>query len=187
GVLSAVFTVLRLLQTMALLSAIGLTSGIVSLVVGEKTAAPSAIVGTLVVACLAMSYIITSSILYWKHLLPLLIATAADAAFSIAFLVASCLLGKPTGRLSCKAFPNQGNTSAFISSLFTSSSSSSSSSIVVSPSKSACHLMKATWGLAIASTLLFFASAAAAVFLWNNLKRCRRDANQGPRKAIDCE
>lgn len=100
----------------------------------------------------------------------------------VAFLIASCILGKPLHNLKCKSFPNHSNNNnagAFISSLFTSSSSSS----IVSPSKSACHSIKATWALSIISTILFFASALTAISLWNKLKR-RADR---PRKNIDCE
>lgn len=74
-----------------------------------------------------------------------------------------------------------------MSSLFTTttpSSSSSSITTMIDPSKAACHTIKATWGICIASTILFFASATIAISLWNTLKRRRADR---PRKTIDCE
>ncbi|KAK1245674.1 hypothetical protein MKX07_004743 [Trichoderma sp. CBMAI-0711] len=190
GVLGAVFMALRLLQIVSLVSVIGLTGSLVKDMVEEEVAVASAIVGTLVVACIATAYTLTSSILFSQHLLPLLIATAADATFLIAFIIAGCIIGKPVHNLTCKTFPNHGNAGTFISSLFTTtpaSSSSSSSSfniITIDPSKSACHTIKATWGICIASTILFFASAAIAISLWNTLKHRRADR---PRKTIDCE
>ncbi|KAH0489152.1 hypothetical protein TgHK011_009596 [Trichoderma gracile] len=191
GVLGAVFMALRLLQIVALVSVIGLTGSLVRGMVEDKVAVASAVVGTLVVACIATAYTLTSSILFSQHLLPLLIATAADATFLIAFIIASCIIGKPVHNLTCKTLPTHGgNTAAFISSLFTTTTPSSSSSssdidiVIVDPSKSACHTIKATWGLSIASTILFFTSAAIAISLWNTLKR-RADR---PRKNnIDCE
>ncbi|KAL7821998.1 hypothetical protein V8C26DRAFT_426743 [Trichoderma gracile] len=185
GVLSAVFMALRLLQIVALVSVIGLTGSLVRGMVDEKVAVASAVVGTLVVACIATAYTLTSSILFSQHLLSLLIATAADATFLIAFIIASCIIGKPVHNLTCKTLPSHGgDTAAFISSLFTTTSSSSDDDIVIEASKSACHTIKATWALSIASTILFFTSAAIALSLWNTLKR-RADR---PRKNnIDCE
>ncbi|PTB71512.1 hypothetical protein M440DRAFT_1395638 [Trichoderma longibrachiatum ATCC 18648] len=157
---------LRLLQLVSLLSVIGLAGSLVRGMVQEKVAVPSAIVGTLVVACIATAYSLTSSILFSQHLLPLLIATAADGTFLIAFIIASCILGKPVHNLSCKALPAHGNnnTGTFISFLF-----STTTSNIVDPSKSACHSIKATWGLCIASTILFLASASIAISLWNTM------------------
>ncbi|OTA02014.1 SSCRP protein [Trichoderma parareesei] len=176
GVLGAVFMALRLLQIVSLVSVIGLTGSLVKDMVEEE-------------ACIATAYTLTSSILFSQHLLPLLIATAADATFLIAFIIAGCIIGKPVHNLTCKTFPNHGNAGTFISSLFTTTPASSSSSssfniITIDPSKSACHTIKATWGICIASTILFFASAAIAISLWNTLKHRRADR---PRKTIDCE
>ncbi|KAL7807743.1 hypothetical protein V8C44DRAFT_367033 [Trichoderma aethiopicum] len=171
GVPGAIFMALRLLQLVSLLSVVGLAGSIVRGMVQEKVAVPSAIVGTLVVASIATAYSLTSSILFSQHLLPLLIATAADGTFLIAFIIASCILGKPVHNLSCKTLSSHGNnnnnTGTFISSLFT----TTTTTIVVDPSKSACHSIKATWGLSIASTILFFASASIALSLWNTNKR----------------
>ncbi|KAL6877147.1 hypothetical protein J3F83DRAFT_728301 [Trichoderma novae-zelandiae] len=175
-VLEAIFMAMRLLQAVSLICIIGLTANFVKGMGADGVATPSAIVGTLVVACIAMLYILISHILHYNHVLPLPIATAADGMCLIAFVIASCVLGKPISHLPCNAFPKTGTASIFVSSLFTTSS-------VLDPSKPSCHRIKATWGLSIAAAILFFTSAVAAIALWNGLKR-RADR---PRKTMDCE
>ncbi|KAL7904043.1 hypothetical protein GGI35DRAFT_490830 [Trichoderma velutinum] len=171
GALGAMFTMMRLLQAVSLISIIGLTGNFVAELVSSDFSTPSALVGTLVVACLATVYIIISYILYWDHMLPLLVATAADGLCFIASIIVACVLGRPVSYLNCSAFPKKGNTGNFIYSLFANVKHSSSNTFEwVDPSKTSCYEIKAIWGLSIATSILFFMSAVAAICLWKRVK-----------------
>jgi hypothetical protein len=131
-----------------------------------------------------MVYIIISYILYWDHLLPLLIATAADAMCFIASIIVACVLGKPASYLNCNAFPSKGSTGNFIYSLFANVKHASSDTFEwVDPSKESCYEIKAIWGLSVATSILFFMSAVAAICLWKRIK----GAAGRPRKTTDYE
>ncbi|PKK44760.1 hypothetical protein CI102_10949 [Trichoderma harzianum] len=183
GALGAMFTTMRLLQAVSLVSIIGLTSNFVAELVSSDFSTPSALVGTLVVACLATVYILISYILYWDHMLPLLVATAADTLCFIASIIVACVLGRPVSYLNCSAFPKKGNTGNFIYSLFANVKHSSSNTFEwVDPSKTSCYEIKAIWGLSIATSILFFMSAVAAICLWKRVKGgygCREDGFSG--------
>ncbi|KAH6608865.1 membrane-associating domain-containing [Trichoderma cornu-damae] len=184
GALGAMFTAMRLLQAVSLVSIIGLTGNFVAELVSGSFSTPSALIGTLVVACLAVVYIIISYILYWDHMLPLLIATAADGLCFIASVVVACVLGRPVSYLNCGALPKEGTTGNFIYSLFANVEHASSDSFRwADPSKASCYEVKAIWGLSIATSILFFMSAAAAICLW---KRIKGGADR-PRKTMDYE
>ncbi|KAF7547843.1 hypothetical protein G7046_g8885 [Stylonectria norvegica] len=118
GALGMTWTVMRAMQFVALITIIGLTSNFISEMVLADYAAPSALIGTLVVSCIATLYIVITYILYWDFMLPLLIATGADTAILVACIVVACSVGKPVSYLSCPAFPTDGNTANFINSLF---------------------------------------------------------------------
>ncbi|PNP48149.1 hypothetical protein TGAMA5MH_00806 [Trichoderma gamsii] len=184
GALGAMFTAMRLLQAVCLITIIGLSGNFVAELVSTSVSTPSALIGTLVVACLAMVYIIISYILYWDHMLPLLIATAADGLCFIASIVVACVVGRPVSYLNCSAFPQQGNTGAFIYSLFANVKHSSSDVFQwAAPSKASCYEIKAVWGLSIATSILFFMSAVAAICLWRRIK----GGTDRPRKTTDFE
>ncbi|KAL7927268.1 hypothetical protein ACQKWADRAFT_327152 [Trichoderma austrokoningii] len=171
GALGAMFTAMRLLQAISLITIIGLTGNSAAEMVSASVATPPALIGTLVVACLAMVYIIISYILYWDHMLPLLIATVVDSLFFIASIVVACVVGRPVSFLNCSAFPNKGNTSAFIYSLFANVQHSSADIFQwVDPSKTSCFELKSVWGLSIATTILFFMSAVSVICLWKRIK-----------------
>lgn len=126
-----------------------------------------------------MVYIIISYILYWDCMLPLLIATVVDSLFFIASIVVACVVGRPVSFLDCSAFPNEGNTSAFIYSLFASVQHSTADVFQwVDPSKASCYELKSVWGLSIATSILFFMSAVAVICLW---KRLKGGADQRPK------
>ncbi|KAJ2974124.1 hypothetical protein NQ176_g6226 [Zarea fungicola] len=93
GALGLTFTVMRAMQFVGLIIIIGLTSSFVSEIVASSYTVPAALIGTLVIACLAQVYVIISYILYWDSLLPLLIGTAADFLCLIAGIVVACVVG----------------------------------------------------------------------------------------------
>ncbi|TQS31443.1 hypothetical protein Golomagni_08274, partial [Golovinomyces magnicellulatus] len=95
GALGLTFSVMRAMQLVSLIIIIGMSSNFVAEIVGSDYAPPSALIGTLVVACLTAVYIVISYILYLDSMLPLLIATAADFLCLIAGIAVACVVGKP--------------------------------------------------------------------------------------------
>ncbi|KAK5992609.1 hypothetical protein PT974_06023 [Cladobotryum mycophilum] len=184
GALGATFTMMRIFQAVSLITIIGLTSNFVAELVSESYSAPSALVGTLIVACLTMVYIAITYILYWDHMLPLLIATAADGLCFIASTVVACVVGKPVSYLSCEKFPSKGNTATFIYSLFVNVKKVTANEYEwVDPSKTSCYELKAVWGFSIATSIMFFMSAITCICLW---KRIKGNADR-PQKLNDYE
>ncbi|TQV96308.1 membrane-associatingdomain-containing protein [Cordyceps javanica] len=182
GALGLTFTVMRVMQFIGLVVIIGLSSSFVADIVASSYAAPPALIGTLVIACLAEVYVIISYILYWDSLLPLLIATAADLLCLVAGIVVACVVGKPVSYLDCEAFPGKGNTAVFLNSLFANVKRVEGNTFEwVAASKPSCLQLKAIWGISIAMCALFTLSTATAACLWRRLK-CG-----GPRPPKDLE
>ncbi|PFH62803.1 hypothetical protein XA68_11815 [Ophiocordyceps unilateralis] len=169
GALGLTFTAMRGMQAVALIAIIGLTSNFISEMVTAGYVAPSALVGTLVVACFAAVYTIITYILYWDSLLPLLISTAADGLCLIGVIAVACVVGKPVSYLSCPKLPDSGNMATFIDSLFRNLSREHVYEWV-NPDKTACFEIKAVWGLSICLCILYFMSAVASICLWKRLK-----------------
>ncbi|PHH69118.1 hypothetical protein CDD80_7005 [Ophiocordyceps camponoti-rufipedis] len=169
GALGLTFTAMRAMQAAALVAVIGLTSNFIAEVVAAGYVAPSALVGTLVVACFAAVYTIITYILYWDSLLPLLLSTAADVLCLIGVIAVACVLGKPVSYLSCPNLPDSGSTATFIDSLFRNLAREQIFEWV-NTDKTACLEIKAVWGLSICLCILFFFSAAASACLWKRLK-----------------
>ncbi|KAH7156435.1 hypothetical protein EDB81DRAFT_880753 [Dactylonectria macrodidyma] len=171
GALGMTWTAMRAMQVIALITIIGLTSNFISEMVMADYAAPSTLIGTLVVSCIATLYIVISYILYWDFMLPLLIATGADAMILIACIVVACVVGKPVSYLSCPSFPSNGNTANFINSLFHNVYHSRSNTFQwVDADKASCYQIKAIWGLSIALCVLFAFSAVTSLCLWKRTK-----------------
>lgn len=123
-------------------------------------------------ACL---YIAITYILYWDQLLPLLVATGADALILIAVIVVACVVGKPVSYLSCEDLPSKGNTATFINSLFHNVYHSRDNAFEwVDADKASCYEIKAVWGLSIALCVLFAFSAITTACLWNRLRASRQ-------------
>ncbi|KAI5467478.1 hypothetical protein BGZ63DRAFT_28350 [Mariannaea sp. PMI_226] len=171
GALGVTFTAMRGMQFVSLITIIGLTANFISEMVSNDYAAPSALIGTLVVASIAVLYIVISYILYWDHMLPLLIAAGADSFILIACIVVACTVGKPVSYLSCPRFPANGNTANFIHSLFENVYKHKSNVYQwVDGDKASCYQIKAIWGLSIALCILFSFSAIASLCLWKRTK-----------------
>ncbi|KAF7553763.1 hypothetical protein G7Z17_g3387 [Cylindrodendrum hubeiense] len=171
GALGMTWTAMRAMQFIALVTIIGLTANFISEMVMADYAAPSALIGTLVVSCIATLYIAISYILYWDYMLPLLIATGADALILIACIVVACTVGKPVSYLSCPSFPKNGNTANFINSLFHNVYNSRSNTFQwVDADQASCYQIKAIWGLSIALCVLFAFSAVTSGCLWKRTK-----------------
>ncbi|UNI23326.1 hypothetical protein JDV02_009155 [Purpureocillium takamizusanense] len=169
GALGLTFTAMRGMQAIALITIIGLTSNFISEMVAASYEAPSALVGTLVVSCLAAVYTVITYILYWDSMLPLLISTGADGLCLVAVIVVACVVGKPVSYLSCPALPDKGNTANFIHSLFLNLARKDYFEWV-DPDKASCFEIKAVWGLSICLCILYFVSAVTSACLWKRIK-----------------
>ncbi|KAH7326444.1 hypothetical protein B0I35DRAFT_508651 [Stachybotrys elegans] len=160
GALGVTFTVTRVLQFAALITIIGLTSNFIAEVVNGGFESPSALIGTLVVACLATVYLVITYILYWDSMLPFLLTTAADTAALVAVIVVACVLGRPVSYLNCRDFPSEGNTANFVNSLFHNVYHSRNDVFMwVDADRGSCTEIKVVWGMSISLCVLFFFSA----------------------------
>jgi len=171
GALGVTFTAMRIMEGIALLTIIGLSANFISDAVNAGYVAPPPLVGTLVVSCLATLYIAISYILYYDSMLPMLIATGADAAVLIMVIVVAVLLGKPVSYLQCESYPSKGNTANFIHSVYSNVKKTNSNVFLwVDPDKTACYEVKAVWGLSTALCIMFAMSAIVSVCLWRRIK-----------------
>jgi hypothetical protein len=180
GALGVTFTAMRIMQLISLLIIIGLTSNFIAEVVNASYEAPDALIGTLVVACLATVYLVVSYILYWDAMLPFLIAAGADLAILIAVIVVACVLGRPVSYLNCSAFPSDGNTATFIDSLFHNVYHRENVFAWVAADSGSCLQIKVVWGMSIALCVLFAFSSIALGCLWKRL-RSAAAAAQAPK------
>ncbi|KEY68439.1 hypothetical protein S7711_01214 [Stachybotrys chartarum IBT 7711] len=170
GALGVTFTTMRVMQLLSLLIIIGLTSNFIAEVVNAAYEAPSALIGTLVVACLATVYLVISYILYWDSMLPFLVAAGADFAILIAVIVVACVLGRPVSYLDCASFPSNGNTANFVDSLFHNVYQRDNVFEWVDADSGSCTQIKVVWGMSISLCVLFAFSAIALGCLWKRLR-----------------
>jgi hypothetical protein len=104
-------------------------------------------------------------------MLPMLIATGADACFLVTSIVVSVLVGRPVSYLACKKYPDDGNTANFVNSIFGNVKRPGSNVLTwVDPDKATCYEVKAVWGLCIALCILFAFSGVVSACLWRKLK-----------------
>lgn len=122
-------------------------------------------------ACLASLYIAISYILYWDHMLPMLVAAGADLGILVAVVVVAVLVGKPVSYLACDGLPKEGNTANFIDSVYRNVRYSDGRVFRwVDPDRAACYEMKSLWGLSVALCVLFAFSCVASLALWRRIK-----------------
>ncbi|CCT62934.1 uncharacterized protein FFUJ_00461 [Fusarium fujikuroi IMI 58289] len=177
GALGHTWTAMRAMEFISLITIIGLTANFIGEMVNADYAAPSALIGTLVVACISTLYTAISYILYWDGMLPLLLSTGADIMLLVACIVVACTVGKPVSYLSCPKFPSDGNTANFVNSLFHNVYHSRGNTFAwVDPDKASCYQIKSIWGLSIALCVLFAFSAITSGCLWKRTKGASRPA-----------
>ncbi|KAG5929750.1 hypothetical protein E4U42_004677 [Claviceps africana] len=169
GALGKTFTAMRVLQAVTLIIIIGLTSNFISEMVAASYVAPSALIGTLVVACFTAVYTVITYILYWDSMLPLLISTGADILCLVATMIVACVVGRPVSYLSCAALSDSGNTANFIHSLFLNLARKNYFEWI-DADKASCLELKAVWGLSICLCVLYFMSSLTSACLWSRLK-----------------
>jgi hypothetical protein len=107
--------------------------------------------------CVALLYCAITFILFLDNLLPCLIITGIDAAYLVALVVVSVIVGRPVSYLNCSVLDNMANTSSsaydFTSALGSSLSNNGGSidySRWIGTSKATCLEIKSIWGLSMA-------------------------------------
>ena len=107
--------------------------------------------------CIAVLYCAITFILYLDNLLPHLISTAIDAAFLIALIVVSVVVGKPVSYLNCTVLDDISNatSSAYDFTSALGNSLSKNSGMIdyakwIGTSKATCLEIKSVWGLCMA-------------------------------------
>jgi hypothetical protein len=118
--ISKLFLLVRVMQTIAMVIAIGITSSFIGNIVSMGIEPPKEFVGTISVVCTAHSfqtrsslltsqqvciaalYIMVSIAFYWSEAnLGLLVMSGVDSLLLIAFIVVAVTVGKPISYLNC--------------------------------------------------------------------------------------
>ncbi|KAK3391352.1 hypothetical protein B0T20DRAFT_489411, partial [Sordaria brevicollis] len=175
GALGWTFSVMRALQFAGLIAVIGLCAHFVDEFSTKSLGSPSELLGTLVVAVIAVIYVVISYILYYDVMLPYLLSGILDGLLLIAFIVVASLLGKPLSQLQCAQMPTGPNANNFWTSVSFSVKSQQTTDdglyfTFVHIDQPTCYETKAIWGLSIALCVLFAFSSIVCVGLWRRVR-----------------
>lgn len=178
---------MRALQFAALIAVIGLCANFIDEFSTKSLGSPSELLGTLVVAVIAVIYVVISYILYYDVMLPYLLSAILDGLLLIAFIVVASLLGKPLSQLQCALMPKDPNANNFWTSVSFSVKSQQMTDdglyfTFVHIDQPTCYETKAIWGLSIALCVLFAFSTIVCVGLW---RRVRGETTVVSRKDIE--
>ncbi|EHK96902.1 hypothetical protein M7I_7374 [Glarea lozoyensis 74030] len=176
--LDLVFTVSRAMQAICLICVIGMTANFVNEMVLAEQHPVGELVGTLVVACIAMLYVLITYLLHHDDKIMYFIPAGGDAALLIALSVLSVKVGKPLSYLDCMALSSSdatGATGSFISSI-SANFKKNNYWIWAGANKTTCLEVKAVWGFSIAFAIV-------AALIGNQIRQNNAAAN----KAKDIE
>ena len=173
GALGLAYTSARLLQSISLITIIGLVSNFISQMVSASTTPPSVLIGTLVISILALLYIVIAHVLYIDLVLNFLYVVALDSLLLIAVIVVAVTVGKPLSYLNCQALGSNGDAKNFLDSVGA-NVEKLNYWIWAGAGKTICLEMKAVWGLSIALCILFFLSLVVSGLLWNRERMARQ-------------
>ncbi|KAF2018012.1 hypothetical protein BU24DRAFT_421038 [Aaosphaeria arxii CBS 175.79] len=158
--LSKLFCLTRVLQVVAMIVIIGITSNFVDLIVSTGVEPPKEFVGTLSVTCIATLYICVSIAFFWSGAnLGLFVMSAVDSLLLIAFIVVAVTVGKPLSYLNCYVIGNANKAAeaqsayAFTVSVAQNLNHSGSNLDLrhwAGTTKANCFQAKTIWGLSIA-------------------------------------
>jgi hypothetical protein len=179
--LSKMFLLVRVLQALAMMIVIGITSNFVQMIVTTGVEPPKEFVGTLSVTCIAALYIMVSIGYYWSFAnLGLLVMAAIDSLLLIAFIVCAVTLGKPMSFLNCYVIDkasyevDAASAYAFVQSTRQNLNTMGSGldlSHWAGATKSNCFQAKTIMGLSIALCILFTTSTVLLPTLWYKNKK----------------
>jgi hypothetical protein len=179
--LSKMFLLVRVLQALAMMIVIGITSNFVQMIVTTGVEPPKEFVGTLSVTCIAALYIMVSIGYYWSFAnLGLLVMAGIDSLLLIAFIVCAVTLGKPMSFLNCYVIDkasyevDAASAYAFVQSTRQNLNTMGSGldlSHWAGATKSNCFQAKTIMGLSIALCILFTTSTVLLPTLWYKNKK----------------
>ncbi|KAL1596427.1 hypothetical protein SLS60_009073 [Paraconiothyrium brasiliense] len=158
--LSKTFLLVRIMQVIAMVVIIGITSNFIGNIVNLGVEPPKEFVGTIAITCIAALYILVSVAYYWSEAnLGLLVMAGADSLLLIAFIVVAVTVGKPVSYLNCYVI---GKTSSEVDAAYAYAFTTSVKNNLnqmgdklslghwAGVTKSNCFQAKTVWGLAIA-------------------------------------
>ncbi|OAA62896.1 hypothetical protein SPI_04436 [Niveomyces insectorum RCEF 264] len=177
-------------QIVALVAVIGMVGNFISADSHAHIAAPGQLVGTLVMACLALLWSLLSFTAYDDSHIPYIATSATDVLFVIPFIVFAAVLGGPLSATTCSALPvlSKSNASAGFLALAVGSSGNDAENntstanyiLLVGDNQTTCYAIMAVWGLLIALCVLFALSGLATGLLFLGQRRARAAALPGP-------
>jgi hypothetical protein len=180
--ISKLFLLVRILQSIAMIIIIGITSSFIGNIVSMGIEPPKEFVGTISVVCIATLYIMVSIAFYWSEAnLGLLVMSGVDSLLLIAFIVVAVTVGKPVSYLNCYVIgKSSAEVDAAYAYAFTNSVKNNlnqmgdklSLSHWAGVTRSNCFQAKTVWGMSIALCILFTTSSILLPTLWykNNKK-----------------
>jgi hypothetical protein len=176
--LSKTFLLVRIMQVLAMIIIIGITSNFVSLIVSTGMEPPKEFVGALSVTCIATLYVLVSIAFYWSEAnLGLVVMSAVDSLLLIAFIVVAVTMGKPISFLNCYTLGNVDHAteaaSAFAYTVSVVQNLNKNGPVAewAGQTKANCFQSKTIWGLSIALCILFTTSGVLLPTLWYKSKK----------------
>lgn len=188
--ISKLFLLVRVMQTVAMIIAIGITASFIGNIVNMGIEAPKEFVGTISVVCIATLYIMVSIAFYWSEAnLGLLVMSGVDSLLLIAFIVVAVTVGKPISYLNCYVIgKSTTEVDAAYAYAFTSSVKNNLNTMGdklslghwAGVTRSNCFQAKTVWGLSIALCILFTTSCVLLPTLWykNNKKSAPKSVEE---------
>ncbi|CAK7212621.1 hypothetical protein SBRCBS47491_001529 [Sporothrix bragantina] len=171
------FVAARPLQIIALGALVGMTGNFVSQDSHAHLAAPSQVVGTLVISSIALLWTLLSVTAYDDAHVPYWVTAVLDLLFTVPFIVGAAVLGGPLGGFSCSVLPTARNSDLLaIQTKAATATSPASYILFVGDSQATCYQIMAVWGLAIALCALFAVTGLATSLLFFDRRRSTAQA-----------
>ncbi|CAK7245161.1 MAG: hypothetical protein STHCBS139747_006730 [Sporothrix thermara] len=162
----------RPLQTIAIAAVVGMTASFVSQDAHAHLAAPSQVVGTLVISSIALLWTLLSATAHVDAYIPYWITACLDLLFTVPFIVGAAVLGGPLGGFSCSVLPNTSNSDLLaIQTKAATATSPAAYILFVGDNQATCYQIMAVWGLAIALCVMFVVTGLAAMLLFLGRRR----------------
>ncbi|EFX03464.1 hypothetical protein CMQ_392 [Grosmannia clavigera kw1407] len=162
------FIGVRPLQIISLIVVVGMVSNFISEDSRAHISAPSQLVGTLVIACLALLWTLLSFTAYDDTHFPYVATSALDVLFMIPFIVIAAIFGGPLSSTTCSDYPTVSESSAHS---FLGLPVGNGDILLVGGNQSTCNQIMAVWGFVISLCVLFALSAFAAGLLFLGKRR----------------
>ncbi|CAK7262427.1 hypothetical protein SEPCBS57363_000013 [Sporothrix epigloea] len=172
GFYAYAFVVARPFQIIALGALVGMTGNFINQDSHAHFAAPSTVVGTLVVSSIALFWTVLSITAYDDSHIPYWATAALDLLFAVPFVVGAAVLGGPLGGFSCSVLPTARTSDLLaIQTKAATATSPAAYILFVGDSQTTCYQVMAIWGLALALCALFAVTGLATCLLYFGWRR----------------